>query len=96
MNEPSTFAQHGHEEGDVERAVIDVLADLTGLNAGLISLDTQLVEDLRVTSDDLTFVFVPTLEKRLKVKAPVHEWRHVATGRDAVNLLKKHLTKTSE
>ncbi len=78
---------------DVEGIVREVLADLTGLDADAISLEKLLGKELRITSDDLTFVFVPTVEKRLKVKVPVSEWRQVWTGRDAVNLLKMYLSQ---
>jgi hypothetical protein len=81
----------GGEEGRIEAEVRAVLADLTGSDAPSISLDARLVKDLHIGSDDLTFVFVPVLEKRLRVAVPTHEWRTVLTGRDAARLLERHL-----
>jgi len=50
---------------------------------------------LRIVSDDLSYIFVPELERELGVKIPVEEWRSVYTRGDACELLKKYLGKSS-
>jgi acyl carrier protein len=50
------------------------------------------VGDLRLDSDDLSFVFVPLLEKQLGVKIPVREWDHVYTVQDAIDLFVRYRT----
>lgn len=74
---------------DIEQCVLDVLQDLKGESLEISDLDKDLTRDLKITSDDLSFVFAPGLEEKLGIKVPVKAWRGVHTGRDAVLLLEQ-------
>jgi acyl carrier protein len=84
-------SQNSNAQDEVEMKVMAVLANEMGFNETSISLDARLVEDLHIDSDDLSFVFIPTLVEYFKVKIPAQGWRSCFTGRDAANLIKKYL-----
>jgi hypothetical protein len=75
----------------VAEVVTEVLGKILCRPRTTFSLSDELVRDLRIASDDLSFMFVPLVERKLRVKVPVKEWRMVCTGIDACNLLRKHL-----
>lgn len=57
------------DRGEVGRAVLASLEDVTGAPRERIHDDAALLRDLNMTGDDFTFVFVPNVEKALGVKA---------------------------
>ena len=71
----------------IRDTVYSVLEDILDRPRTTFTLDDDFVRDLRITSDDLSFVFVPELERRLKLKAPVRAWRDVGNGWEAVKLM---------
>ena len=71
----------------IEQLVLSVLEDLKSCKLTEDDLDSDLTKELRITSDDLTFVFVPNLESALGVKVPTNAWKNVYCGRDAAELL---------
>jgi hypothetical protein len=75
----------------VAEVVTEVLERILCRPRTTFSLSDDLVRDLRIASDDLSFMFVPEVERKLGVKVPAKEWRTVHTGMDACNLLRKHL-----
>jgi acyl carrier protein len=77
----------------IEDAVLEVLEDILGRSRTTFTLEDRFVRDLRISSDDLTFVFVPNLEKRLNVKVPIAAWGEVETGRDVIALLQATLRR---
>jgi hypothetical protein len=76
---------------DVREAVADVLEQILGRDRSSFGFDDRLVRDLCISSDDLSFMFVPELERRLGVKVNVSDWRNVHTGRDACELLGRYV-----
>ncbi len=54
----------------------------------------HLVHDLKISSDDLSFIFVPELERRLGINIPVSEWDNVGTVQEAIDLLKRYKNHT--
>lgn len=58
-----------------------------------IHADADLIGDLNIDSDDLSFLFVPELEEKLGIKVPVEAWLNVETVQDAVNILKRYKSK---
>ena len=75
----------------VKEAVIQTLERILCAPRSTFRLTDDLVQDLRIASDDLSFTFVPELERKLGIKIPAEEWRSVYTGADACELLKKYL-----
>lgn len=73
----------------IEQLVLATLEDLTGRKLCERDLDSDLAKDLRITSDDLSFVFVPNLEKSLGIRVPTRAWDHIHCGRDTAQLLEK-------
>jgi acyl carrier protein len=73
----------------IEQLVLSTLEDLTGRKLREGDLDSDLTKDLKITSDDLSFVFVPNLEKSLGIRVPTRAWDHIHCGRDTARLLEK-------
>ena len=71
----------------IERIVLSVIEDLTDRELCESDLDLDLTLDLKITSDDLSFVFVPNLQSDLGIEVDAREWRKVHSGRDAAVLL---------
>lgn len=74
----------------IEDKVLEILEDLSDIPKDKIKLDSRLIEDLRITSDDLSFVFALQLQKILMIKIPLCEWKQVHTVRDTIKLFEKH------
>ncbi len=51
-----------------------------------LDLSDRFVKDLRIDSDDLSFVFIPKLEEWVGTEIPQEDWDKVWTLQDAVNL----------
>lgn len=79
------------ESKEVEEAVLETIADILLCDKAELWLSARLVDDLNIDSDDLSLMFVPDLEKRLKVKIPIKEWNNVYTIQDAIDLLRKYM-----
>ena len=75
----------------IAEAVTEVLERVLRRSRTTFSLAEDLVRDLKIASDDLSFMFVPELERKLNVQIPAKEWLSVHTGADACSLLKRHL-----
>jgi len=73
----------------IEQLVLSTLEDLTDRNLCEADLDLDLTKDLKITSDDLSFVFVRNLERSLGVSVPSKAWEQVHCGRDTARLLEK-------
>jgi acyl carrier protein len=78
------------ESKEVEEAVWETLESILLRSRNGLSANARLVRDLKIDSDDLSYIFVPELEKKLKVKIPVEEWCNVSTIQDAIALLIKY------
>lgn len=74
-------------ENEVEEVVLRHLADITKVARSRIRPSDDLVRDLKADSDDLSFLFVPAVERALGVIIPPENWSSVHTVRDAVDLL---------
>ena len=55
-----------------------------------ITMDAELIQDLEIDSEDTVFM-ADDLERQLKVRTPLDEWRRVWTVRDLIDLFKRHL-----
>jgi acyl carrier protein len=74
---------------EILKHVISVLVDL-GVRKEDVKPESRLMEDLRVTGDDLSFVYVLNIQKIFGVKIPHAEWEHVETVNDTIELLKRY------
>lgn len=71
----------------VTRLVVESLADLTSRPASSIRLTDRLISDLRLDGDDFSLVFVPGLEKALRVKTDPLAWEHLSTVQQVIAYL---------
>jgi hypothetical protein len=76
----------GHDP--VMDAVRSVLLEIGVSDADILAEPTLLNV---VTDEDLTFWFVPSIEKRLGVRVPPNEWAKVHTISDAVQVLRRQV-----
>ena len=73
----------------IEQLVLLTLEDLTDRSLCEADLDLDLTKDLKITSDDLSLVFVRNLERSIGVSVPASAWEQVHCGRDTARLLEK-------
>ena len=76
------------EEPDTERIVIHHLAEVVEMELDDIHESHAIVEDLGADTDDLSFLFIPSVEDALRVKLTPQEWSRVHTVRDAIDALR--------
>lgn len=72
----------------------DVLAGVRAVIRKIMSDSTiqvgpgmRLIQDLGLSSDDLSFLFVPDIERQFGIKPSLEAWRRVYTVEDAVQLI---------
>lgn len=73
-----------------EEAVLEVIERELAIPRARVQKTDDLVKDLGIDTDDLSFLFVPGLEKKLGKKVPVSEWDTVFTVQDAIDLLTRY------
>lgn len=74
-----------------DSVVLELLEQWGDLPRQAITPESRLVADLKMDGDDLTFSFVPVLQKRLGFKAPREEWGQVVTVQDVFLLVERNL-----
>lgn len=74
------------ESRGVEQAVLEALEALSGIERKQIHVNDELLHDLQITGDDLSFAFVPEVERVLGVKTDPAVWSEVSTVRDAIDV----------
>ena len=77
-------------DSEVEEAVLETLEELLEVERSELKLEDHLTYDLHIPSDELSFIFAPELERKLKVSVPVEEWSSAGTIREVVGLLGKY------
>jgi hypothetical protein len=77
-------------EDQVRRIVEEEIRSLAP-HVNVVGGRLHLVRDLRIDSDDLSFILVPNVEARCGVTPPTLEWANVTTVDDVVALIVKHL-----
>ena len=75
---------------EIKEAVLETLEELLSTPRSKLKMEDHLTYDLHIPSDELSFIFVPELERKLKVRIPVKEWSSVGTIQEAVGLLRKY------
>jgi acyl carrier protein len=58
----------------IEMAIRDILEDILRRPKETFRMMDHLHRDLKMDSDDFSFLFVPMVSKRLRVSIPVSEW----------------------
>lgn len=72
---------------EVFAVIARALGDITAVPAATIRPEHRIVEDLGADGDDLSFVFVPEVERELGVRVDPSAWRSVHRVQDAVDIL---------
>ena len=62
----------------------------------IVSPDDDIVRKLRISSDDLSFGFIPGVEEELGVSVPREAWFKVQTVRQVCELLETHYRMRSD
>ena len=75
------------DELAIRAIVVEELAMLAGVSQSTIVGTIDIVKDLRIDSDDLSFQFIPNVELRCGVRCSYSEWRNVHTVDEVVALL---------
>ena len=70
----------------VRAAVLEVLSRITLRPEGEIRLEHDLIDDLRIDSDDLSFGMVLGLEHRFGVRTTQEDWNNVHTVADVIQV----------
>ncbi len=73
---------------NVELKVLEILKTYVPAKSK-ISLDSKIISDLKLTSDDATQLALD-LESQFKVRIPRDKWRSVHTVKDLVDLLSQY------
>ena len=72
----------------VEDVVLRHLEEILLIPRDQISLSDDLIRDLKADGDDLSFLFIPGVQRELGVSVAHHVWRKVFTVQDAVDTLR--------
>ena len=79
----------------IQRVVVFRLEDLC--RAGTtVSMDDDIVRKLRISSDALSFDFIPNVEDELGISVPPKDWFKVQTVQQVCDLLETHYRKCSD
>ena len=74
-------------ETEIQRIVLHQLSQLTGVAPEKIRRNAKLIEDLRVDGDDLSFLFIPAVEREAGVHVRPDAWTNVFTVEQVVDLV---------
>ncbi len=78
------------DSNKVFQTIVDILDKLIPAYSRRILLTDDLVTDLKIDSDDLSFYFIPEIEKRLNVQVPIEEWNAVSTIEEIRDLILRY------
>jgi acyl carrier protein len=73
----------------VRETVYVVLADLSHRATSEIGDDDELVADLSIDGDDLSFEMIPELERRFGRRTNLDDWNDVWTVRDVIRVFER-------
>jgi acyl carrier protein len=79
----------------IQRVVVFRLENLCRPGT-VVSLDDDVVDRLRISSDDLSFDFIPNVEAELGVNVPQKDWYKVRTVGDTCELLEAYYRKRKD
>jgi len=79
-----------HNEINLENQIFKVVQEILSDPDGELSRASRFVKDLRIDSDDLSFILCPILEDIAGCQIPFREWDNIYTIGDAIDLVKNH------
>jgi acyl carrier protein len=74
---------------DLQHIVISNIAELSRMKQADIRLEHTLVGDIKMDGDEFSFVFVPALEKALRIRTSQSDWDGVRSVGDIVEMLQR-------
>lgn len=77
---------------EIQSKVFDIVRAILADRGRSLSLTDRLIRDLRMQSDDFSFLLVPRIEKTFGIRVPVKEWGQVSTLGDVVDLVDRYTT----
>jgi acyl carrier protein len=89
--QPNAIREAEVASDTVTQVVLEVLEKLVPGYSKRHNPKDDLVIDLRIDSDDLSFYFIPEVQRRLRVDLPPEEWSNVATIEEICELLNKYI-----
>ncbi|MEK7314462.1 MAG: acyl carrier protein [Deltaproteobacteria bacterium] len=84
-----------HQDEYIHETVVKILENVFLHPKEKLKLNDKIIEDLKMDSDDFSFLFVPMLEKATGIKVPVEKWAQVITIEDVIRLLEEYNKKKS-
>lgn len=82
-----------YQDEYIHATVVKILENVFLHPKEKLKLTDKIIEDLKMDSDDFSFLFVPMLEKATRIKVPVEKWARVITIEDVIRLLEKYNKK---
>ncbi|MBE9217612.1 hypothetical protein [Dolichospermum flos-aquae] len=84
----------GKIKTSIETQVLLILEKILLKPSSNFKLTDRIIQDLKVASDDVSFILIPELENVFNLNIPYEEWEKVFTIQDTINLLTKYVTKS--
>jgi acyl carrier protein len=73
---------------EIEAAVLRHLAEVTDVHPDRITRSDDVVRDLGADGDDLSFLFIPGIERDLGVTLSSTTWEHISTVQQVIDALR--------
>ena len=73
------------QQRDALRIVTEIIVKELAIPEEQVRPNTDLVKELGIDTDDLSFLYVPAVHKRFDVVLPNDEWRKIATPLQTVD-----------
>ncbi|WP_353928946.1 hypothetical protein WJM97_11450 [Okeanomitos corallinicola TIOX110] len=77
----------GKIKTSIETQVLLILEKILLKPSSNFKLTDRIIQDLKVASDDVSFILIPELENVFNLNIPYEEWEKVLTIQDTINLL---------
>ncbi len=72
----------------IEKKLVEIIKEELAFSVSPSQLEQDIAE-FNIDTDDWSFLFIPTVEKRFNVRVPIDEWSHVYTIKDIARLIMK-------
>ena len=79
-----------HIDKWVRDVVLEALEDTICISKDSIAMQHDILRDLKMNSDDASFEFIPSIERRLDIDIPESEWLKATTVGEVIELVKKY------
>ena len=85
------MSQSEHMSKNVEQVVFDVIEQELAVPRRRIRREDYLVRDLKIDTDDLSFLFIPKLEGLFGLRIPAEDWGNAYSIDDVINLIERYI-----